>query len=53
MFLSVGMAACMAPDSDTVPDFVKTPLTAEGFDVKGFRPQTPSAEDIAAPIGPL
>ena len=38
----------LAPDSATVPDFVKTPLTAEGFDVNGFRPQALSDDDIAA-----
>jgi arsenate reductase (thioredoxin) len=37
-----------APDSDTVPDFVKKPLMAEGFDVAGFRPQRVTADDIAA-----
>jgi len=37
-----------APDSDTVPEFVKKPLMAEGFDVTGFRPQRVTADDIAA-----
>jgi arsenate reductase len=40
----------LAPDSATVPDFVKTPLTAEGFDVNGFRPQALSDDDIAASL---
>jgi hypothetical protein len=38
----------VAPDSDSVPDFVKTPLTAAGFHVGGFRPQALSADDIEA-----
>lgn len=38
----------LAPDSDTVPEFVKTPLTAEGFDVSTFRPQRLTQDDIAA-----
>ena len=38
----------LAPDSDTVPDFVKTPLTAEGFDVSTFRPQRLTKDDIVA-----
>ncbi|MGH8236181.1 MAG: low molecular weight phosphatase family protein [Steroidobacteraceae bacterium] len=38
----------LAPDSDTAPDFVKTPLTAEGFDVSGFRPQRVTDADIVA-----
>jgi arsenate reductase len=38
----------LAPDSETVPEFVKTPLTAEGFDVSTFRPQRLTADDIAA-----
>lgn len=37
-----------APDSDTVPDFVKKPLMAEGFDVSAFRPQRVTPDDIAA-----
>jgi arsenate reductase (thioredoxin) len=36
------------PDSDTVPDFVKQPLIAEGFDVSGFRPHVATQDDIAA-----
>lgn len=38
----------LAPDSDTVPEFVKTPLTAEGFDVSTFRPQQLTQNDIEA-----
>ena len=38
----------LAPDSDTVPDFVKTPLAAEGFDVSTFRPQRLTEDDIVA-----
>jgi protein-tyrosine-phosphatase len=38
----------LAPDSDTVPDFVKTPLAAEGFDVSTFRPQQLTEADIVA-----
>jgi arsenate reductase (thioredoxin) len=38
----------LAPDSDTVPDFVKVPLTAEGFDVSTFHPQRLTPDDIAA-----
>jgi arsenate reductase (thioredoxin) len=38
----------MAPDSDTVPEFVKAPLTAEGYDVSTFRPQRLTDDDIAA-----
>jgi len=37
-----------APDSDTVPDFMKMPLMAEGFDVSEFRPQRVTAADVAA-----
>jgi arsenate reductase (thioredoxin) len=38
----------LAPDSDRVPDFVKTPLTAEGYDVSTFRPQRLTDDDISA-----
>jgi arsenate reductase (thioredoxin) len=38
----------LAPDSESVPDFVKLPLTAEGFDVSTFRPTRLTSEDIAA-----
>jgi arsenate reductase (thioredoxin) len=38
----------LAPDSATVPDFVKKPMTAAGFDVSGFKPQALSDGDIAA-----
>jgi len=38
----------LAPDSDTVPDFVKKPLAAEGFDVSGFRPQRVTDDDFVA-----
>src|SRR3954452_3761317 len=38
----------LAPDSDSVPEFVKAPLTAEGFDVTTFRPQRLTDADIAA-----
>ena len=37
-----------APDSDGVPDFVKAPLTSEGFDVSGFRPRAVTRDDLAA-----
>jgi arsenate reductase (thioredoxin) len=37
-----------APDSDTVPDFVKSQLSAEGFDVSRFRPKPVSSADISA-----
>jgi arsenate reductase (thioredoxin) len=37
-----------APDSDTVPDFVKAPLAGEGFDVSDFRPRALTRDDIAA-----
>jgi arsenate reductase (thioredoxin) len=37
-----------APDSNTVPDFVKASLAAEGFDVSTFRPQAVTRDDIAA-----
>jgi arsenate reductase (thioredoxin) len=37
-----------APDSDTVPDIVKSRLSAEGFDVSAFRPEAVSARDISA-----
>ena len=37
-----------APDSNAVPDFVKAPLTAEGFDVSGFRPRAVTRDDLAA-----
>jgi arsenate reductase (thioredoxin) len=36
-----------APDSNTVPDFVKAPLTSEGFDVSGFRPRAITRDDLA------
>lgn len=38
----------LAPDSDTVPDFLKTQLTAEGFDVSEFRPEALSDADIVS-----
>lgn len=38
----------LAPDSNTVPEFVKAPLAAEGFDVSTFRPQRLTAGDISA-----
>ena len=38
----------LAPDSDSVPEFVKTPLTAEGYDVATFRPQRLTDADITA-----
>jgi arsenate reductase (thioredoxin) len=38
----------LALDSDTVPEFVKAPLTAEGYDVSTFRPQPLTDDDIAA-----
>jgi arsenate reductase (thioredoxin) len=38
----------VALDSDTVPEFVKKPLAAEGFDVSTFRPQRLTAEDVNA-----
>lgn len=38
----------LAPDSDTVPEFVKAPLAAEGFDVSTFRPQRLTQHDITA-----
>lgn len=37
-----------APDSDTVPDFVKKQLSAEGFDVSQFRPAAASRADAAS-----
>lgn len=36
----------LAPDSDTVPEFVKAPLGAEGFDASTFRPQRLTEADI-------
>ena len=36
------------PDSDTVPEFVRTPLMAEGFDVGTFHPRRITADDVAA-----
>lgn len=36
-----------APDSDTVPDFVKKQLSAEGFDVSQFHPAAASAADVS------
>ena len=38
----------LAPDSDSVPEFVKAPLAAEGYDVSTFRPQRLTADDITA-----
>ncbi|HEY7088406.1 MAG TPA: hypothetical protein VH814_14080 [Steroidobacteraceae bacterium] len=38
----------LTPDSDTVPEFVKAPLTAEGYDVSSFRPQRLTDADISA-----
>jgi arsenate reductase len=38
----------LAPDSDSVPGFVKAPLTAEGFDVSTFRPQRLTDADMTA-----
>src|SRR5215213_944287 len=38
----------LAPDSDSVPEFVKAPLAAEGFDVSTFRPQRLTDADINA-----
>ena len=43
-----GVSRGVAPDSDTVPDFVKKSLAAEGFDVSGFRPQRVTDDDIGA-----
>jgi arsenate reductase len=40
----------LAPDSDTVPEFVKAPLMAEGYDVSSFRPQRLTDDDISASI---
>jgi arsenate reductase len=37
----------LAPDSDSVPEFVKAPLAAEGYDVSTFRPQRLTDDDIA------
>jgi protein-tyrosine-phosphatase len=42
------VARGVTPDSDAVPDFVKKPLAAEGFDVSRFRPQALAEEDITA-----
>jgi len=38
----------VAPDSNVVPDFVRLPLKAEGFDVEGFRPQRMTRDDVAS-----
>ena len=38
----------VAPDSDHVPDFVRTPLASEGFDVASFHPQRITPDDVAA-----
>jgi arsenate reductase (thioredoxin) len=37
----------LAPDSDTVPEFVKAPLKADGFDVSTFRPKRLTEDEIA------
>lgn len=37
-----------APDSDTVPDFVRSQLSADGFDVSTFRPEAVSTADLSA-----
>jgi arsenate reductase len=38
----------VAPDSDGVPDFVRTPLATEGFNVSNFHPQRMTRDDVAA-----
>jgi len=38
----------VAPDSDSVPEFVLTPLKSEGFDVADFHPQRITRDDVAA-----
>jgi arsenate reductase (thioredoxin) len=38
----------LAPDSDSVPEFVKAPLAAQGYDVSTFRPQRLTDDDITA-----
>ena len=37
-----------APQSDTAPDFIKSQLTAEGFDVSSFRAAAVTATDVSA-----
>jgi arsenate reductase (thioredoxin) len=36
----------LEPDSDSVPEFVKTSLAAEGYDVSTFRPQRLTDDDV-------
>jgi len=37
-----------APDSDTVPDAIRSQLQAEGFDVSDFHPAAVTSRDVAA-----
>jgi arsenate reductase (thioredoxin) len=41
------IARAVAPDSDTVPDTIKSQLAAEGFDVADFRPLAISSSEVA------